>query len=271
MAVEPQSQTTPVTSQVQSRAPFISARDLIAFGFALLVLLIWQVYSAYMPPVLVPSPERVIRRFYAMWSDPIILAYGAATVWHVLASVSLAFSLGLAIALLAHFFPPLRAAVYDRIAPFLNSFPGIGWAFLALVWFGINSGSVIVSSAAALLPLAIINLGTGLRELDKDALEMARSFTRDTPRVIRTVMLPLMFPYMFATIRLCFGVSWQIVLIVELLCGAPGLGSVISVARQRYWTDMIFAVVLLLLVIVFLTDRLLFARIQTKIGKAFNV
>jgi NitT/TauT family transport system permease protein len=244
---------------------------LISGTFLLLILLFWQIYSAYMPPVLVPSPQRVALRFIAMWSDPVILSYGLATFWHVVASVTLAFVFGLGIALLAYLFPVFRGAVHDRIAPFLNSFPGIGWAFLALVWFGINSGSVIVSSALALLPLAIINLGAGLRELDKDVLEMAHSFTRNTPKRIRMVMLPLMFPYMFATIRLCFGVSWQIVLIVELLCGASGLGSMISVARQRYLTDMIFAVALLLLAIVFLTDRLVFARLQNKIGKTFNV
>jgi NitT/TauT family transport system permease protein len=59
--------------------------------------------------------------------------------------------------------------------------------------------------------------------------------------------------------------------VVELLCGAPGLGSVISIARQRYWTDMIFAVVALILILVFITDRLIFARLQYKIGKTYNV
>jgi NitT/TauT family transport system permease protein len=175
----------------------------------------------------------------------------------------------LCIALLAYFFPVLRGAVYNRMAPFLNSFPGVAWAFLALIWFGINS--LIFSSTAAMLPLAVINLGAGLRELNPEMMEMSISFSRHTRRRIRRVMLPMMFPYMFATLRLCFGVSWQIVLIVELLCGAPGLGAVISVARQRYWTDMIFAVVALILIIVFITDRLIFAKLQYRIGKTYNV
>ncbi|MGO4843696.1 hypothetical protein AB4144_66610, partial [Rhizobiaceae sp. 2RAB30] len=81
--------------------------------------------------------------------------------------------------------------VYYRAAPFLNSFPGVGWAFLALIWFGINSKAVIFSSAAAMLPLAIINLGAGLRELNRETIEMSVSFSRQTRRRIGLVMLPM--------------------------------------------------------------------------------
>jgi NitT/TauT family transport system permease protein len=239
--------------------------------FLAAILAIWKVTSGFMPPVLIPSPERVVTRFITMWSTPGFLSYAGMTVMHVVCSVAIAFVLGLVIALTVQFVPLFRSAVYLRLAPFLNAFPGVGWAFLALIWLGINSPAVIFASSAALLPLAIINLGAGLREMNSEALEMALSFSRNPRRRIWLVMLPLMFPYMFATLRLCFGVSWQIVLVVELLSGAPGLGAVVSVARQRYWTDMIFSVVALILIAVFVTDRLIFARLQSRIGKVYNV
>jgi NitT/TauT family transport system permease protein len=250
---------------------FLTGRGIALVLFILAIFAIWHIYSRFMPPVLIPSPARVMKRFLTMWSNPGFLDYAGATVFHVIASVSIAFFLGLAIALCAHFIPPLRGAVYRRVAPFLNSVPGVGWAFLSLIWFGINSKAVIFSSTAALLPLAIINIGAGLRELNGEMTEMSLSFSRNTRRRIFRVILPMLFPYLFATLRLCFGIAWQIVLVVELLCGAPGLGSVISIARQRYWTDMIFAVVALILILVFITDRLIFARLQYKIGKTYNV
>jgi ABC-type nitrate/sulfonate/bicarbonate transport system permease component len=250
---------------------FVTGRGAAVCVFLVLVLAGWQLSSSFMPPVLVPSPLRVATRFLTMWSNPGFLFYAGLTLMHVVASVAVAFVLGLAIALFAYFFPDFGAAIHKRLTPFLNAFPGIGWAFLALIWFGINSRAVIFSSVAALLPLAVINIGAGLRELNVEMMEMSVSFSRNTRRRIGLVMLPMMFPYMFATLRLCFGVSWQIVLIVELLCGAPGLGAVISVARQRYWTDMIFAVVVLILIVVFITDRLIFTRLQHKIGKTYNV
>lgn len=263
------------SSQPRRRMGLLSGppgrRRLAALVFLLAVIGAWQIYSAAMPPVLIPSPGRVATRFVTMWSSAGFLAYAGATAFHVMLSILIAFTAGLSIALVAHFAPVLQAAVYERLAPFLNAFPGIGWAFLALIWFGINSKAVIFSSAAAMLPLAVINLGAGLRELNRETMEMSLSFSRHTGRRVRRVLLPMLFPYMFATLRLCFGVSWQIVLVVELLCGAPGLGAVISVARQRYWTDMIFAVVLLILAVVFLIDRLLLAKLQDRIGKTYHV
>lgn len=246
-------------------------RTIATVLFIVFVLGAWQIYSLFVPPVQVPSPLRVAGRFYTMWSDPGFLLYAGYTLQHVLASVTLAFSLALTIALLVYFFPVLDTAVYGRLAPFLNSFPGIGWAFLALIWLGINSQAVIFSATAAMLPLAMINIGAGLRELNRETIEMSVSFSRSPMRRIRLIILPMLFPYFFASLRLCFGVSFQIVLIVELLCGAKGLGSIINFARSRYWTDMIFAVAILILVVVYLVDRLVLARMQDRIGKVYNV
>jgi ABC-type nitrate/sulfonate/bicarbonate transport system permease component len=248
-----------------------SRRAVAMIAFIVGVLAIWQVYSLFVPPVQVPSPGRVAWRFYTMWSDSGFLLYAGYTLQHVAASVTLAFTLALAIALLVYFFPVLDLAVYGRLAPILNSFPGIGWAFLALIWLGINSQAVIFSATAAMLPLALINIGAGLRELNREAIEMSVSFSRNPIRRVRLVILPMLFPYLFAALRLCFGVSFQIVLIVELLCGAKGLGSIVNFARSRYWTDMIFAVAILILVVVYLVDRLVLARLQDRIGKVYNV
>lgn len=249
-----------------------STRQNVAVGiFIAAVLVLWQVYSLFKPPVQIPSPVDVAYAFFAMWSQAGFMTYAGYTVLHVVISVALAFGLGLGIAILSYFFPVLSDAVYGRLAPFLNSFPGIGWALLALVWFGISSKSVIFTATAALLPLALINIGAGLRELNRETIEMSVSFTRQSRRRVWLVILPMLFPYLFAALRLCFGVSWQIVLIAELLCGAPGLGSIINQARAAYRTDMIFAVVILILIIVFVIDRWLGASIQARMGKAYNV
>lgn len=255
-----------------SRRRWVPSRRTVAtVAFLVAVLVSWQVYSLFVPPIQIPSPLRVASRFVTMWSDAGFLTYAGYTLWHVLFSVVLAFVLALVIALTCYFFPVLDLAVYGRLAPFMNSFPGIGWAFLALIWFGINSQAVIFSATAAMLPLALINIGAGLRELSREAIEMSVSFSRAPLRRVRLVILPMLFPYLFAALRLCFGVSFQIVLIVELLCGAKGLGSIINFARSRYWTDMIFAVAILILLVVFVVDRLVLARLQDRIGKVYNV
>jgi ABC-type nitrate/sulfonate/bicarbonate transport system permease component len=249
----------------------LAARRIAVAVFVTVLLAIWQVESMIMPPVLIPSPARVAARFVSMWSDPSFLAYALASLLHVLGSVAISFTLGVAIALAGYFFPVVRLAVYTRFAPFLNSFSGIGWAFLALIWFGLNGGAVIFATSVALLPLVIINAGAGLEELNHETIEMAVSFSRSAGRRTSLVILPMLFPYLFATFRLCIGIAWQVVLTAELLCGAGGLGTIINIARARYWTDMLFAVVALVLIIVFVTDRLIFANVQAWLRKSYEI
>jgi ABC-type nitrate/sulfonate/bicarbonate transport system permease component len=263
--------SSPLPSSRPCWRSFIPARRLATIAFVMLVFIGWQVYSAYMPPVLIPSPARVLQRFVELWTDPRYVAYAVASLIHVTAAVAISFTLGVAIALIGHYFAIFDLAIYGRLAPFLNSFSGLGWAFLALIWFGVNESAVIFATSAALLPFAIFNAGAGLRELNQEIIEMGTSFSRSSRRQIFWIILPMMFPYLFATIRLCFGIGWQIVLAAELLCGSPGLGTLINIARLRYWTDMVFAVAALILIVVYLTDRVLFAAIQRRLRKRYEL
>jgi ABC-type nitrate/sulfonate/bicarbonate transport system permease component len=224
-----------------------------------------------MPPILIPGPLRVAERFAEMWTSWGYLSSALDSLVHVIASVAIAFTLGVTVALAGYFYPPANLAIYARLAPFLNSFSGLGWAFLALIWFGITGGAVIFAAAAALLPLAIINAGAGLQQLNREAIEMAVSFSRHPGRRVLFVILPMMFPYLFATLRLCVGIDWQVVLVAELLNGAGGLGTIINVARARYATDMLFAAVFLIVIVVYVTDRLAFARIQARLRKTYEL
>ena len=67
--------------------------------------------------------------------------------------------------------------VDQRLTPFLNSFSGVGWLFIAILWFGINSFTVIFAVTMVLVPFAIINLRTGLTEMDAEILELGTSLT----------------------------------------------------------------------------------------------
>lgn len=246
------------------------ARYTASVVFLVLAVVAWQFSSAYQPPVVMPSPGRVASRFFTLWTDPIFLAFAVASVWHVVASLVIAFALGVAISVLTFFFPLFDTAVYSRLAPFLNSFSTIGWAFLSLIWFGLTGSAVIFATVVSLLPVVIINTGAGLNELNGEVLEMSASFTRSRSRRFWLVIRPMLFPYLFATLRLCFGISWQAVLVVELLCGSNGIGYLISAARQGYETDVVFALALLVVVVVYATDRA-FAYVQARLRTSYGV
>ena len=234
-----------------------TARRIAMFLFLAAVLALWQVYSMYMPPVLIPSPQRVLIRFGELLSGNGYLPYALASFRHVVISVLIAFTLGVAIAFLGHYYAIFEMAIFNRLSPFLRQ-------VLLEVDF-------VHATSVALLPFAIINAGAGLRELNQEILEMGMSFSRSNPRQIYRIILPMLFPYLFATIRLCFGIGWQVVLFAELLCGSSGLGTIINVARLRFWTDMVFAVALLVLIVVYVMDRIIFAAIERRLRSRYEL
>lgn len=247
-----------------------STRALALHGFTLAALLMWWVYSKFVPAYLLPGPEIVIRRMFAFVTDPLLALQLAISLWHVMSALAISFFVGTALAFAAHYVPALRLLVDARITPFLNSFSGIGWLFLSILWFGIDSVTVIFAVTMILIPFATINIRTGLNELDADTIELGRSLSRSWIMRFVKILVPMLVPYVFASLRTSFGVSWKVVLTAELFGGNAGVGYLLNVARQEFDTETIFAVILFILLFVALAETLVFRPVQRQVDRRYG-
>ncbi|OZI62662.1 ABC transporter permease [Bordetella genomosp. 11] len=237
--------------------------------FTLAFLAAWEGASWLLPPFLLPGPGEVARGLYRFLLNPHQLWHLAVSIGHVLGAIALSFVIGALLALLPYYFPVWRFAVQHRLAPLLNAFPGVGWTLLAVMWFGINSGAVIFAISAVLTPFALVNLWAGLRSMDEDLLEMSRSYTRSRWRQFRHVVVPLLYPFVFATLRIMFGVAWKVTLTAELFGGNSGLGYLINMARQDFDTTTIFVSIVLIVLFVYGTDRFVFSPLQHRLSRQY--
>jgi NitT/TauT family transport system permease protein len=160
----------------------------------------------------------------------------------VVASVLISLALGLGLALLARTVSPLEWVVTRRIQPFLNSFPSMGWAILAAIWFNFNSASVIFVQVLILLPFSVGIFLVGLQEIDAEMIEMGRSFTRRRTRVFIRLMLPLLLPYVIAALRTTYGIGWKIALVSEFTGVETGLGYLMLSAQSASNVAMVLAI-----------------------------
>jgi NitT/TauT family transport system permease protein/sulfonate transport system permease protein len=118
-----------------------------------------------------------------------------------------------------------------------------------------------------LIPFAIINIREGLRQLDNEILEMGESFTRSGFKNLVLIIVPSLYPYLFATLRISFGVSWKVALTAELFGGDRGLGYLLNLARQDFDTPLILVVILIIIIFVYSTERFIFNPIQNKLAE----
>jgi NitT/TauT family transport system permease protein len=237
--------------------------------FWICALGVWHLYSLTVPPYQLPGPAAVGARMVDIVADPALLGQLGTSLGHVGAAMLISFVVGGSLALLPSILPLATHFVDQRVTPFLNAFSGIGWLFLAILWFGIDSATVIFAVTMVLTPFAIINLRTGLAEMDRELLEMGRSLSRSPLRQFLKLRAPMLAPYAFATLRTSFGVSWKVVLTAELFGGSGGMGYLLNTARQEFDTETIFAVIVFMLLFVAVAELLAFRPAQRKLDRRF--
>ena len=172
----------------------------------------------------------------------------------VLASVALGLSLGFLLAFLAHALPRLSGIIMDRILVVLNGMPSVGWALVAVIWFKASDFTVIFIQTMILLPFSLINFAEGLRNLDREVIEMADSFASRRRTTVRKVVLPMLMPYGVAALRVSYGVCWKIALISELFGAQSGLGYLMLQAQSVGDAATVVATCLIIVVLFMLGE-----------------
>ena len=243
--------------------------DVLAHIFTVAMLLLWWGYSQVVPSYQLPGPWPVARRMAGFLTNPYDAGQLGLSLVHVGAAIAIAFVGGCFFAALSTYVWPFRLLVDSRLTPFLNAFSGIGWLFMAMLWFGLNSITVVFAVTMILLPFTIINVRTGLQELDAELVEMGQSLTRSSPRLAAKIIVPLLVPYLFAALRTSFGVAWKVVLAAELFGGNGGVGYLLNIARQDFDTATIFAIIFFILFFVVVAELVFFRPIQRQLDRRF--
>ena len=247
-----------------------SSGTVLAHFATISFLIAWWVYSHFVPAYQLPGPVIVAERAVTFLTDREEIAELLLSLAHVSVAIAAAFIIGCTLAALSHYVEALRLLIDGRLTPFLNAFSAIGWLFLAMLWFGLDSFTVIFAVTMILIPFTIINVRTGLQELDSDLIELGHSLSRNPLRLGLRIVIPLLVPYLFAALRNSFGVSWKVVLTAELFGGSGGVGFLLNIARQQFDTEMIFAIIAFILFFVAFAEIVLFRPIQRHLDRSFG-
>ncbi len=255
-----------------TEAPRLSAgrrivARLLADGLVVVAILGWWAMSRALPANILPSPAAVAAELWDFFADPRYLGHTAASVARVLFSVAAALLIGGLLALWPARQPWAHGIVHGRIKPFLNSFPSIGWAILAVIWFRVSDFTAIFVQVAILVPFCLINISEGLKALDREALEMARSFTRSRARIFAKVTLPLLLPYIAGALRIAYGVAWKIALVSELFGTGNGIGYLMAEAQQSNKPALLYAACFAIVLIFFAGEKLVLDPLSRRVRR----
>jgi NitT/TauT family transport system permease protein len=230
-----------------ARPRFWQRRAFYRYGFLILVLGVWEVFGPLVNPILFSYPSKIAVAFYELtfvtgelpyyaWESLQILFYG----------LGFAIVVGVPLAVLMARFKPVDWALEWPINA-LYSTPMVALVPLLVLWFGIYmKAKIIVVFLFAVFPI-LINTYQGVRECDRNMLEVARSFRSPEWMMWRDVLLPFALPYIAAGIRLAIGRGLVGMVIAEFYTTISGLGYLISRYANVFETDKTFVPVLLLM------------------------
>ena len=228
-------------------------------GWILVIGLImgWWSISQSISDLVMPGPIAVGTTLIELFIDPIFVDDILISTIRVIGSVIISVLLGMMLALLPKNYPITEIIVQERIKPFLNSFPSVGWAILAVIWFGSSNFSVMFVQVAILTPFCLVNLTEGLKDLDQEVIEMGNSFSRNKYKIFFKITLPLLLPYIIAAIRIAYGVCWKIALVSELFGAEDGIGVIMLRAQTTANASMVFASCFAIVIIFMLGEKLI--------------
>ena len=224
----------------------------------------WWVVAANTRSQLFPTPWQTLVAFIKILSHPSGWHQIGDTTFRVLAGMLIGSLAGTFFGIITRYSRLAEAAVQSVIYPLLQSVPTICWAIILVLWFGLSGATPVLAIAISVAPFFIINIWEGMKELDQSLIEMASIYTRNHRRMLGKVVLPMLYPYIFAASKSSFMVSWKVVILAEVFGATSGIGYMLWTSFQIYSIDRVFAWTLVCATILLAFDYGVFNFIERK-------
>jgi NitT/TauT family transport system permease protein len=202
------------------------------------VALWWLLYMIY--PRLLPSPASTVREAGRLVSDGTFFFHMYQSLRRVFVGsiVAMFFSVGVGIymgtvVMGERFFQPLVVLGL--------TIPGLMWALIAVMLFGINEWSPYFAVTVTIFPMLVINIWAGVKALDKELIDMSRVFHFTPWMKISQVIIPQLVPNIFAATRYGLGLAWKVVVVVEMFGTSNGVGYQVMKSYQVFNMEGVIA------------------------------
>lgn len=233
--------------------------NLTGFILPFLILALWQTASAraWIDPVFLPAPLSVVTAFWKMLTKQKLA-------FDFLASVNIvgqAFLYGSTAALVLGVAAGLSRRVEQFFGPTFDTIrhiPGIAWLPLIVLWLGIGAPAKILVIGKSVFFPVFLNTLQGIRNVEKNYIELAKVLTLTRWQLIRKVILPSAMPSIMVSLRYAAGLAWALVVVAEGLSGLEGLGFLIFRAQGLLLTDQLLVCMIIIGLVGFAIDRSMF-------------
>ncbi|MPZ37092.1 MAG: ABC transporter permease subunit [Rhizobiales bacterium] len=236
----------PTAAAKKDRPPIWQRSAFYRYGFLIVILLLWEILGPLVNPIFFSYPSKIAVAFVNLTLSGELIYYLLQSLQVLFYGLSFAIVIGIPLAVLMARVKPVDWALELPVNA-LYATPMVALVPILVLWFGIYmTAKIIVVFLFAVFPI-LINTYQGVRECDKNLLEVARSFRSSEWQTWKEVLLPFAVPYIAAGIRLAIGRGLVGMVIAEFYTTISGLGYMITRYANIFEMDKTFVPVILLM------------------------
>jgi NitT/TauT family transport system permease protein len=218
---------------------------LLRLAFLAVVVAVWQWLSgAVIDPYYISSPSRIASDLADGFANGPLLGDVGTTMTEAAIGLVLGMLSGIVVGL-AFAFSPLLDRVLEPVMGALNAVPRPALAPLFVLWFGLGMTSKVIVAWSLVFFVAFYNAYQGVKSIDQDVINAVRVMKAGRRQMLRIVILPAVFSWVFAAFKLSVGYAMIGAIVGEFVGATSGLGYQLTQAQGLLDTDRVFSIVVL--------------------------
>lgn len=234
------------------------------------LIIIWTVLGKYnyINPVLISSPIEVLSTTYDLLYKTGSNGYSLllSHIYYSLSRLTIAFIGAGFIGCFIGILMGSKSYVYKLLDPIITitmPIPGIAWAPIFMVWFGIGNNAILAAATLAAFFPIVYNVSAGVLTVNKEYIWAAQTMGAKNSNLFLKVYLPSIAAYLFTGLKLGLARGWKTVIAVEMIAASMwGIGFMIFDAREFLHPSVIYAGIIILGLIYYFIEHVVIKYIE---------
>jgi len=214
----------------------------------IVVISLWEYFGRRINPILFTYPSAVAQAFVSLVASGELQSYMTSSLLVLTYASILAIVVGVLLGVVMGRYSIVEWAA-DIYISALYSTPMVAVVPLIVLWFGFKIPAKVVIVFSFMVFPVLLNTFEGVKNVDRNLLEVARSFCSSESQLWRHLIIPSAIPFIIAGVRLAIGRGLVGMIVAEFYTSVTGLGYMIVRYANALETDKLFVPIVMVMLL----------------------
>lgn len=233
------------------------------------LVVVWQAYTVIgdVEPLMFP---RFSDAAAAMW-DSLVNSDLLEKIWFSVSTLLIGYAVGMALSAALVLWASASRIGSDFLSTctaMFNPLPAIALLPLAMLWFGLGTGSIVFVTVHSVLWAVSLSTHSGFMSVSETLRMIGRNYGLRGIGYVTKILIPAALPAILAGMKVGWAFSWRTLIGAELVFGASsgsgGIGWYIFENSQNLETAHVFAGLFTVILIGIIVENVVFRNIELR-------